>query len=74
MQEGGGKDGIGSGGGGGVEKCHCCNNGLLHLDDLASCTAANMVIFLHLLYVNNAITSLSPCINNTTAALCFQRH
>lgn len=33
-----------------------------------------MVIFLHLLYVNNAITSLSPCINNTTAAPCVQRH
>lgn len=55
-------------------KCHCCNNGLLHLDNLASCTAANRVIFLHLLYVNNAITSFSPCINNTTAALRFQRH
>lgn len=55
-----------------MEKCHCCNNGLLLLDNLAPCTAANVVIFLHLLDVNNALTSLSPCINNTTATLCFQ--
>lgn len=46
--------------GGGVEKCLCCNNDLLHLDNLSSCPTANMVISLHLLHVNNAITCSLP--------------
>lgn len=64
MQAGGGKDGIRSVvvvvEGGSVEKYLCCNNDLLHLDNLSSCPPANVVISLHLLHVNNAITCSPP--------------